>query len=734
MSKLTVYIADLRADARSANVLAALFVGAVTGMNAVIIENGLGALVFSGRFEPHVLKGTGLFLFGTFVLCLVIALTSGYRGSISAPPIATTMTIAAIVGTIGAQGASLFPTTVATLIIGGIGAGLCFLLIGRLRLANLMQFIPFPVSCGFLAGTGAQVCVASMSMMGLELDWEALFRLFEPQLLANWAPGMTYALVLMVIAKRWRSVLLLPVSFVVASALYHLGMAFFDVSIPEAREAGLLFGAMAEGTMWPAFGISDIELVDWTAVAMQIPNIITLILITLICVLMNTNGLEVATSTELDWNKEFRSAGLASLLSGLGGGPPGCVLISGAMRSRMFRAETWLTGAFAALIIALCLFAGGDLLKAVPTPFMAGMVFVTGFAMVRNWLVSNRTKLPRADYGIVVLIVVIIVTFGFLEGVAIGMMVTAAFFAVRLSRVSLIESEYTLGTRHSTKARPIPDQAILLEEGDRVRAYHLRGYIFFGSAYRLVDRLKKDLSGEPRPACVALDFSAVSGMDLSAVNALCLFIRNAQSARAQVVFSGVSQTLEAGLTRNLPPASREKLLIGANVDEALELCEDLVIASRRRDPSTEERDTRAALLENVAEHLEGVLDRLILFENLTEELQRWLEPREYESGAALVAPGEVPIGLQFLTVGRVSVYGPGGARLSQHVPGDVIEPRAAFVQGPSLNSAIADEPCRTVMLTSKALQWLERDNQPLALKLYRFLLSSDTSPNQRAKP
>ena len=51
-----------------------------------------------------------------------------------------------------------------------------------------------------------------------------------------------------------------------------------------------------------------------------------------------------------------------------------------------------------------------------------------------------------------------------------------------------------------------------------------------------------------------------------------------------------------------------------------------------------------------------------------------------------------------------------------------------------MTSAIADEPCRTLMLTSKALQWLKRDNQPLAQKLYRFLLSSDTGPNRRAKP
>ena len=102
---------------------------------------------------------------------------------------------------------------------------------------------------------------------------------------------------------------------------------------------------------------------------------------------INLNGSEVATNTELDWNSDFRSSGLASLLSGFGGGPPGCGLIFGAMRSHMFRTATGLTGVFAALVVALCMFASDELLKPVPTPFTAGMLFVTGFTTIRDWLV-----------------------------------------------------------------------------------------------------------------------------------------------------------------------------------------------------------------------------------------------------------------------------------------------------------------------------------------------------------
>ena len=39
-------------------------------------------------------------------------------------------------------------------------------MIGHFRLANLMRFIPYPVTGGFVAGIGGAVCLAAMSLMG----------------------------------------------------------------------------------------------------------------------------------------------------------------------------------------------------------------------------------------------------------------------------------------------------------------------------------------------------------------------------------------------------------------------------------------------------------------------------------------------------------------------------------------------------------------------------------------
>ena len=114
----------------------------------------------------------------------------------------------------------------------------------------------------------------------------------------------------------------------------HLGLVFLDIPGNEARAMGLLFAGIAEGGLWPAFEPGDLAHVDWAAVAMQIPNMLALILVILLSLVMNLSGLELAANVELEWNREFKAAGLGSLVAGLGGSPPGCRSTSGSIISQ----------------------------------------------------------------------------------------------------------------------------------------------------------------------------------------------------------------------------------------------------------------------------------------------------------------------------------------------------------------------------------------------------------------
>ena len=236
------------------------------------------------------------------------------------------------------------------------------------------------------------------------------------------------------------------------------------------------------------------------------------------------------------------------------------------------------------------------------------------------------------------LIFIAILSFGLIEGVGVGMLATLVFFAVRLSRVDPIEARFTARERESNKARPVPDRAILLEEGERVQAYQLRGYLFFGSVCPLADYLRQFLRGASRPTCLILDFRAVSGFDFSAVNVLSRFLQTANVVGVRVVLSALSKRLQTGLEHNLPPAAYAELLVEPDADRALERCEDIVIAEWRTNVDKAD-ERRAALMEHTVDDLERYLERQIDFENLLEELRPYLSPRQCAAGEDLVGTG-----------------------------------------------------------------------------------------------
>ena len=312
--------------------------------------------------------------------------------------------------------------------------------------------------------------------------------------------------------------------------------------------------------------------------------------------------------------------------------------------------------------------------------------------MLDQGLVASRRRLPWSEYGVILLIFIAITSFGMIEGVGVGMLATLVFFAVRLSRVDPIGSQFTARERESNKARPIPDRAILLEGSERVQAYQLRGYLFFGSVRPLADHLRQSLSGASRPTYLILDFGAVSGFDFSAVNVLSRFLQTAHAAGVRVVLSTLSKELQTGLEHNLPPAVYAELLVEPDADRALERCEDIVIAEWR--DMADER--RSSLLEHTVDDLERYLERQIDFENLLEKLRPWLSPRQYAADEALVGPDAPQEGLQLLLSGRASGYDSAGTRLFQRGPGEAIWPAGAAEQ--RATSVIADDPCQAMVL------------------------------------
>src|SRR5262249_50678650 len=110
----------------------------------------------------------------------------------------------------------------------------------------------------------------------------------------------------------------------------------------------------------------------------------------------------------------------------------------------------------------------------------------------------------------------------------------------------------TCGAVLRSKAdRSATEDAVLSHHGERVHILQLQGYIFFGSAHNLLERvrLRLTVSDRPRARFLVLDFRHVHGLDSSAIVGFSRLRKLAEEAGAMVVFTDLPSRLRRMLAR-----------------------------------------------------------------------------------------------------------------------------------------------------------------------------------------
>ena len=89
-------LAEIARDVASPKLLPSLSIGLVNALILVMLEVSFAAMIFSAH--PHLAaRAAGLTLFGTFVLCLFMALTSSCRTAVTLPQDAPTAALTVVV-------------------------------------------------------------------------------------------------------------------------------------------------------------------------------------------------------------------------------------------------------------------------------------------------------------------------------------------------------------------------------------------------------------------------------------------------------------------------------------------------------------------------------------------------------------------------------------------------------------------------------------------------------------
>ena len=310
--------------------LPTLTAGLIVGILAVAIRISLAALIFSGSLAAHVGSGIGLMLFGVCIMSIVGALTSSQPSTIIGPQDAPTAILALIAATLtqrmaaSATTETIFYTLVAAIALSSLLSGIFFFTMGRLKLGRLIRFAPYPVVGGFLAGTGWLLVQGAIGVMaGVPLSFAQLPYLLQAAVLEQWLPGVIFALLLLVLLRRYTHVLLMPAMVVGAIGLFYAFLWLTHTSVAQAGTRGWLLQALPAGALWQPLVPAALARANWPAIVGQMDKIGTILLISMISLLLNVSGLELAVRQDLDLDRELQVAGIANLVAGLGGSPVG---------------------------------------------------------------------------------------------------------------------------------------------------------------------------------------------------------------------------------------------------------------------------------------------------------------------------------------------------------------------------------------------------------------------------
>lgn len=669
--------------------------GALACLLSLGVDLSLAALIFAGPLSAFIPNGIGLILIGTAIMNLVLAWRSAQPPMITHVQDAPTVVVALMVAQLAASlpagdPATTYATVVAAIALTTVVSGAVFWLLGQFRLGSLVRFLPFPVVGGFLAGTGWLLTIGGVSILAnSSTELAALPALFVPATLIGWLPGFLFGALLLLLTRRTQHPMVVPGALIAATALFYLWLALSGTPFSEAQARGLLLGPLPTESAWAPLTPAMLAEVEWAALGSQLGAIATAVTIGVIGLLLNVSGLQLARRVELDLNRELKANGLAQLLGGAIGSPPGFTGLGASIFCYRMGARTAIPSLVVALLFVLLFLFGLELLGLVPRVVLGGVVCYLGLAFLAEWLYDAWFQLPRIDYLLVLLILTLVIVFGMLAGVVAGLAIAVGLFVVAYSRINVVKHTLSAVTLKSRMTRSYQEQLLLREQGEQIAIFQLQGFLFFGTASELQERVSQRLlmTNIPPLRFALFDFRLVPRIDATALQSFAQLLQLAESRGITLIFTQLAPAIEAMLARSLFQGTQhQRVRFFPTLDHGLEWCENTLLSELPAAPAAPlDPQTQAVLA---------------LFER-----------RQFAPGDYLIRQGDEPNDLFVIEEGQVTAriepdHGP-PTRLESMGRGRVVGELGFLLGTPRTAAVIADEATTARRISREALERLK---------------------------
>ncbi len=495
-----------------------------------------------------------------------IALASRFAFAIGGPdnnPSAVLVLIAAALTAVAP--ASRVPTMLTIIVLSTIVTGVALYALGRAHAARIIRFVPLPMVGGFNAASGVLVALGAFRVLtgnGLSIAsiHSAIGAGLVPQLLA----ALGFAALVLLVSSRFGP-MSVSLAFVGAVALAA------PVRLLASAPTAAWFFHMPRSTPWLPLSAFAAP-VDWHAIVLAAPQFLVIAAVTVATLLLNSSGLELLASSDVNLDHELRVTGVANVLTGLLGGMVAFTSFSRSSISYQLGERGRFTGMVTALCAAALIVVGPwRVIDVVPVFAPAGLLIALGGGIAYRWLIQGRRRESRGDYVTILIIVGVTVALGFIPGIVAGLASGCIVFVVRYGRVDAVRQRVSGRVRRSSIQRSSRENDALNTWGDRIHIFALRGYIFFGTADRLYRELLDTVKDAEGMTWIVVDFASVTGIDSSASGAFVKFARTIDAGHVRFAVAGM--TRDVAVRWNASLDTELHALAFEDLDLALEYCE-----------------------------------------------------------------------------------------------------------------------------------------------------------------
>ncbi len=353
---------------------------------------GLSVIPETAGFAIMVGLDVGVAFYTTFYMAFVLSFFGARKAMISAAAGSVALILVGVVKNYGLEYAG-----VATLM-----AGVLQILLGYLKIGNLLRFIPQSVMYGFV------------NALGILLLMEQ-FKFLQNQNLGVFILliiGILIIYLFPLITKKIPSNL---ICILIVSAI----ALIFDVHVPN-------LGSIEQGVSGFHFIIIPKNL-DFKILIELLPYALSLALVGTIESLLTAKTLDVILKDGVsDKNKETKAQGLGNIISGLLGGMTGCALVGQSIINAKSGAKTRLSTFFAGFSLMVLVLVFNEYVVKIPIVAVVAVMVMISFTTFNFQSIINIKKIKLYDtLNMLLVVAVVLYTHNLAIGVVVGVLVNA---------------------------------------------------------------------------------------------------------------------------------------------------------------------------------------------------------------------------------------------------------------------------------------------------------------------